>query len=463
MDYRSCICLWASCGLPACAAREAKVYTTSETEAWKEVAAEVRPADGAAADIVVSDEREQPFGGFGGSFGEIGWDALALLTEEGREEVMHALFAPEGIHLAYGRIPMGANDFARDYYSCDDTDGDFGMRHFTIERDKRAMIPYVKAALRQNPELVLWTSPWTPPVWMKTTRHYATAPGDHNDFTKANEAEGDHLIQKPEYLRAYALYQSKFVEAYREEGIDISLLQFQNEPYTENQWPNCRWTPASMANFIGRYLGPLFEREHPGVDLYFGTFNCNRMADLDRVMQDTAAARYVRGIGLQWEGKDIVGEVHGKYPGMRLMQTENECGSGTFDWAAAEHTFDLIKTYLDGGVNTYMYFNMVLQDEGASSWGWRQNALVRVLSSTKEAVYTPEFHLLKHLSHFLKPGARKLKVEKGSDVLAFRNPDGETVVFCMNRETAGRGVRLACGGKMVVLELRPKTFNTIIY
>ena len=218
-----------------------------------------------------------------------------------------------------------------------------------------------------------------------------------------------------------------------------------------------------MANFIGRYLGPLFAQEHPEVDLYFGTFNCNRMADLDCVMQDTAAARYVRGIGLQWEGKDIVGEIHDKYPEMQLMQTENECGSGTFDWAAAEHTFDLIKTYLDGGVNTYMYFNMVLQDEGSSSWGWKQNALVRVLSSTKEAVYTPEFYLLKHLSHFLKPGAHKLKVEKGNDVLAFRNPDGETLVFCMNREATERDVRLACGNKMMILKLQPKTFNTIIY
>ena len=60
---------------------------------------------------------------------------------------MQALFAPEGIHFAYGRIPMGANDFARDYYTCNDTAGDFEMRHFTIERDKQAMIPYVKAAL----------------------------------------------------------------------------------------------------------------------------------------------------------------------------------------------------------------------------------------------------------------------------------------------------------------------------
>ena len=79
----------------------------------------------AVPDIVVSDEQEQSFGGFGGSFGEIGWDALALLPDGKREEVMQALFAPEGIHFAYGRIPMGANDFARDYYTCNDTAGDF--------------------------------------------------------------------------------------------------------------------------------------------------------------------------------------------------------------------------------------------------------------------------------------------------------------------------------------------------
>ena len=52
---------------------------------------------------------------------------------------------------------------------------------------------------------------------------------------------------------------------------------------------------------------------------------------------------------------------------------------------------------------------------------------------------------------------------KGNDVLAFRNPDGETVVFCMNREAAERGVRLVCGDKMMILNLQPKTFNTIIY
>ena len=360
-NYRLGICLWASYGLLACT-QEARVYTTSETEVWKQAVVEVHSVGEAVPDIVVSDEQEQSFRRIRRVFRR-DWMGCLCVVAGWKTGGGHAGFVCSGRDTFCIRAySYGANDFARDYYTCNDTAGDFEMRHFTIERDKQAMIPYVKAALKQNPELKLWTSPWTPPVWMKATRHYATAPGDHNDFTEENEVEGDHLIQQPEYLKAYALYQSKFVEAYRKEGVNISLLQFQNEPYTKNQWPNCSWTPASMANFIGRYLGPLFAQEHPEVELYFGTFNCNRMADLDRVMQDTAAARYVRGIGLQWEARTLWARYMNKYPEMQLMQTENECGSGTFDWAAAEHTFDLIKTYLDGGVNTYMYFKYVLQE-----------------------------------------------------------------------------------------------------
>ena len=66
-NYRLGICLWASYGLLACT-QEVKVYTTSETEIWKQAVVEVQSADGTVPDIVVSDEQEQSFDGFGGSF-----------------------------------------------------------------------------------------------------------------------------------------------------------------------------------------------------------------------------------------------------------------------------------------------------------------------------------------------------------------------------------------------------------
>lgn len=463
MEIRKLIlfCLLAQ-GCLSLYAQKAEIYTTSEKVKWQKTAIDIQKQDNPEADVIISKSKEQVIDGFGGTFSELGWDALSLLSEEQRNSVLRELFGPDGMRYTICRIPLGANDFARDWYSLNECPGDFEMKNFSLERDKQAMIPYVKAALSFNPKLKLWASPWSPPVWMKRTKHYATSPGDHNDFTEKNQVEGDHFIQEPKYLAAYALYLSKFIDAYKKNKIDISMLQFQNEPYTKHQWPNCLWTPKSMAHFIGKYLGPAFSKKHPDVDLWFGTFNCNKMEDLDCVMQNPDASKYLRGIGIQWEGKDIVADIYRKYPAMKLMQTENECGGGTIDWAAAEHTFDLVETYLNGGVNSYMYFNMVLQDEGISSWGWKQNSLIRVDSRTKEVLYTPEFYLMKHLSHFVKVGAHRLKVLKGDDVLAFQNPDGQIIILCVNKDTKERAVRLACEGSTINIKLASKTFNTIV-
>jgi len=45
---------------------------------------------------------------------------------------------------------------------------------------------------------------------------------------------------------------------------------------------------------------------------------------------------------------------------LKKVQTETECGDGSFDWKAAEYTFTLMKHYFNHGVNLYTYWNMVL-------------------------------------------------------------------------------------------------------
>ena len=62
-----------------------------------------------------------------------------------------------------------------------------------------------------------------------------------------------HLL----YLQSYALYFSKFIEAYREQGIDIFAVMPQNEFNSAQIFPSCCWTAASLANFVGNYLGPV--------------------------------------------------------------------------------------------------------------------------------------------------------------------------------------------------------------
>ena len=70
-------------------------------------------------------------------------------------------------------------------------------------------------------------------------------------------------------------------------------------------------------------------------------------------MKDT-----VEGIGFQWWGGQILPEIRKKYPNYKDMQTENECGSGTFDWKAAEHTFNLINHYLGTVSYTHLLWSV---------------------------------------------------------------------------------------------------------
>ena len=416
-------------------------------------------------DVIVTHYKEQQMLGFGGCFGELGWDALQLLDSSTRQAVLDQLFHPtDGVCFTYCRTPIGANDFARDYYSLNDHAGDFKMRHFSIDRDRTGLIPYIKAALSVNPNLQLWACPWTPPTWMKTNGHYATKAGQGNGYPGPDMTHGqDQFILKKKYLQAYATYFSRYLTAYKQEGININMIMFQNEPYTINIWPNCSWSPQGTALFIGKYLGPKLKKDHPDVQIWHGTMNTDRLDEVLQVVKDPIAGRYISGAGFQWEGKDIVAPMRRQFPLMPLMCTENECGSGTNDWAAAEHTFDMVKNYIDNGINTYMYFNMVLRDKGTSSWGWDQNTLVVVNSNDRTVTYTPEFYLMKHLSHYIKPGAYKLKT-MGQDetMLAFRNPDGTTIVFVANKHNHERHMKIAVDCHVLHMTLQPKSFNTFL-
>ncbi len=450
-----------------CSAQQIEWKSTTETGRWQDCQG-VTVTDmenHIKYDVIVTPYKEQKIDGFGGCFNELGWVALNHLDTQQRQEVLDALFhLTDGVGFTFCRTTIGANDFARGWYSYNETDGDFKMRNFSIDHDKDYLIPYIKSALAINPDLRLWACPWSPPTWMKTNRHYANKSGEFNDLKEEDQVlEGDQFIQDKRYLDAYALYLSKYVKAYKKEGIDISMIQFQNEPYTRNQYPNCLWTPEAMRNFIANHMGPLFAKKHKDVEVWFGTLNCNSMEDIHVVMGDPKARKYIKGMALQWEGKDIIDKVHRKYHDIKLMQSENECGNGAFDWDAAEHTFDLIRTYVGGGAGSYMYWNMILQDKGHSTWGWGQNAMIVIDSQKKTVNYTPEYYVMKHLSYYVRPGDHKLKtMGQDENLLAFKDKEGKTVLLYANKENKVKQMTIVINKKVLNVQFKPKSFNTLV-
>jgi len=414
--------------------------------------------------IVISpDSARQTIDGFGGCFNELGWDALQTLSAEKRQEVAKELFdMNSGCRFTIYRMPIGANDYAVDWYSHNETADDYEMKNFSLERDKKRLIPYIKMAQTFNPQLKVWASPWCPPAWMKTNNHYACASNAQFNDLPADRQGMEMVTQfrmEPKVLSAYALYFEKFIQGYQSEGIGISAVHVQNELNSCQNFPSCIWTPKDMATFIGEYLGPKFEADGMQTRIWLGTIERPQIERVDSILLDPKAGKYIAGVGFQWAGRDAIPEVHRKYPDMPLMQTETECGDGSNDWAAAEHTFDLMKHYFKNGANAYMYWNMVLDETGKSQWGWKQNSMISIDKASGKVTYNPEFYLMKHLSYFVEPGAKYIPVGSDKNCLAFIN-DKQLVLFYYNSADTDKNTSFKINDQILSVNMKAKSFNT---
>jgi glucosylceramidase len=445
------------------------ICSTSELP-WQRKAALTLTTTTEAADSVIElypNKTLQTIDGFGGCFNELGWEALQIISKGERDTILNNLFNPkQGYQFNICRMPIGANDYAVDWYSHNETPNDYKMTQFSIERDKKRLIPYIKEAQKINPQLKIWASPWCPPAWMKTNNHYACRPADVNDLPVSGAGREMHTQFRMEekVLNAYALYFAKFIDAYKKEGIDIYAVHVQNEPNSCQNFPSCIWTPADLAIFIGSYLGPRFKQDNVDAEIWLGTIERPQIERIDTILTDPRAKKYIKGIGFQWAGKGAIPDVHRTYPHLTLMQTETECGNGSNDWLAAEYTFSLIKHYFNHGANAYMYWNMILDETGKSQWGWKQNSMISIDRTTKMITYNPEFYLMKHLGYFIKPGAKKLNSSNPSaDLLAFQNPDGPIIILAANKTETEKKPALKIGKKVLILPLPARSFNTFVF
>ena len=146
---------------------------------------------------------------------------------------------------------------------------------------------------------------------------------------------------------------------------------------------------------------------------------------------------------------------------MQLYQTEQECGNGKNDWEYCCYAWSLIKHYLQNGATAYLYWNISLDEGGFSRWGWQQNSLVTVNPAEKTFKFNHEYYLLKHVSHFVKPGSKRL-ITKGifENILAFKNPDKSIVCIVQNDESGEKEIKIEINGKTLNPILPANSFNT---
>ena len=427
---------------------------------------------------VVDTTTYQTWDGFGGAFNEMGWDDIQQLGAADQTRAIKLLFdATDGARFVFGRIPIGASDYALTRYTLNESANDYAMANFSIAHDRTSLIPFVKAALQVNPNLRLWASPWTPPTWMKTTS--GTVSGAACTLTGSTNFDGGCMKDDAQTLQALALYLAKFVQEYGKEGIKIEAIHHQNEPGYATGYPSCLWSPALYTKFIGTYLGPTFASQNVTAAIYLGTMSNNDSGKdgtiITTVNADTTAAKYVKGFGLQWNMLPVVASLTSK--GLPILQTEHKCGNYPWDTANfnmdkapndhayAVETWGLIRDWIKQNVTSYSAWNMVLDTIGTgieAGRKWPQNALLTVDRTSKALTATPAYYVFRHFSQYVDPGAKRVAISGTTvDALAFKNPDGSIVAVMYNSGTAAKTPIISIGSTRVQVSVPANGFATL--
>ena len=126
----------------------------------------------------------------------------------------------------------------------------------------------------------------------------------------------------------------------------------------------------------------------------------------------------------------------------------------------------MINHYLGNGCEEYTFWNAILSDAGTSSWGWKQNALIRVDSKTGTATDTPEYYAVKHFSNLVVSGTKVLQYKaKGEDdlsVISFLTPEGKYLIVAGNYGDTLQQVTVQLGDRFLNVTLQAHSFNTFV-
>ena len=444
---------------PPVPVEEPTLITSGENNYWQ--IGEPTMGGGNATVTVNADQEQQDWDGFGGTFNEAGWEALSHVSEADRERAIRLLFdVNDGAAFTMARIPIGSSDYGLSRYSLNDSQTpDPEMNNFSIERDRMHLIPYIKAALAVQPDLVMWGSPWSPPPWMKS----------NNAYDRGNMLD--------EHLGAHALYLARFVEEYAKEGINVVAIQPQNEPGYLQDYPSCGWSPNQMTDYIRDHLGPLFAERLPDTEVWLGTLS-NAQSDHQigqAVVGNAGAKAVISGVGMQWAMRQHAG--YYVQQGLKVMQTEHQCGNfpptprsqqyenspAPNDHAYALESWGLMYEWINNGVNSYLAWNMVLDTFGRNLDDvrpWNQNALLAVDEASGELRITPTYYVFRHFSQYVEPGAKRVATQ-GGQALAFKNPDGSIVTVLHNNGGSAAQTTLAVGGTTLQFEVPARGWATV--
>ncbi|MBM6399291.1 discoidin domain-containing protein [Phycicoccus sonneratiae] len=420
--------------------------------------------------VVDPTQRFQPMDGFGASITDSSADVLYRLDPAARDQAMRSLFDPRsGIGVSFLRQPVGSSDFtaADEHWTFDDVppgETDFGLRHFSIARDERQVLPLLRRAKQLNPRLTVLATPWSPPAWMKT--------GD--------SLVGGRLKDDPRVYDAYARYLVKFVQAYARAGVPVDYLTVQNEPQNRapKEYPGTD-LPVRQEVKVIEALGPMLRKASPRTKILAYDHNWSTHPDdvattppgedpeTDypyEVLRSTAA-RWVAGTAYHCYSGDPSAQsaLHDAFPQKGIWFTEcsgshgptdtdEQVFRGTLTWHARNIIIGTTRNWARSAVN----WNIALDEHGGPHLGGCDTCTgLLTLMDDGTVRKDAEYYTIGHAAKFVRPGAVRIASTSFGTTgwngqvmdVAFRNPDGTIALVAHNENDDPRTVAVRYGDR----------------
>ena len=440
-------------------------YAAADPLAWQ-------PLGDLTADAIVIDPRteKQEILGFGGAMTDATCWVLSQLSAEERAAILHDLFAPTEMNFNVCRTCIGASDYSRNVYSFNESDEpDPTLAKFSIDHDKEYILPVLRDARKLNPDLFLFSSPWSPPNWMKP-----------------NKSMLGGSMRKASY-DPYARYFLKFLQSYQAEGVEIQAVTIQNEVDADqdSRMPACLWGQEYEMEFASQHLGPVLRQAGMKTKIWVLDHNYSLWGRAIDELSDPRVQEFVDGIA--WHG--YVGEatamtrVHDAFPMKNAYWTEGgpDVSSPNYatDWASWGETFNGI---LNNWARCITSWNVALDEHGKPNIGpFSCGGVITIENGSHKVTKSGQYWAYAHYSKHIKRGAKViatngLEIAPTGGLIAperprrrtsgavthsgFRNPDGSFVVVLANRGSE-RKTQLVLGNKALELDLPADSLLTL--
>lgn len=363
--------------------------------------------------------------GFGASFTEATGINIKSIPQEKRQQIISEYFSEKGLEYNFCRLCIGSSDFSKAPYSYSNK---ANLSDFSIDEDKKYVIPIIKQAQKINQEIKFLASPWSPPKFMKTNKRLIL---------------GGKLQEK--HKTTWSDYLVKYIESYQQEGINVNYITVQNEPNAIQLWESCLYTPEEEIDLAINYIYPKFKENRIKTKILIWDHNKEKL--YTRVIEELEkenAKEIIHGIAFHWYSGDHFENIKllkEKYPEKIFIHTE-----GCIEYAKArtENQIENAEKYahdiigdLNAGANGYIDWNMVLNNKGGPNHKRNYcDSPIMINKEKNDYIKNLSYYYIGHFSKYIKPEAKKIAISRYTDeieVAAFKNQDDSIIVILLNK------------------------------